>query len=401
MIKNNIQIYSLNCPFSDVVKYIGKTQNLLSVRLSAHLSYSGSNIQKIQWIKSLRDKNTKPVIKLLEIVGESNWEEKEIWWIEHFINNGVELLNAPLDANHKSIILKQYKRELIRVGYRENTIVNYCSSFLKFLYAFDGFVYNDINKNSIIDYLSSLVENDKISESYQNSLINAVKFYYEKVLHRPRQEYYIARPKKRKKIRPILTIEQTGLFMDTIKNLKQKTLFQTMYSGAMRTSEVASILISNINFEERTLKIVDAKGGKDRIISLPQQTIIQIQFYISKYNPSIFLFEGQKKGDCYSSRSIQVKFNEIINILNFDKELTPHCLRHSRTTHVLNNGVKIEMASKFIGHSSISTTADTYYHYMNDEMKNQFDLADESILKKSEQAKINRTDLKKSISYKQ
>ena len=147
------------------------------------------------------------------------------------------------------------------------------------------------------------------------------------------------------------------------------------------------LLVSNLNFEERTLKILDAKGGNDRIISLPEQTMNLLKAYIEKFKPKYWLFEGQEEGEHYSAGSVQTKFEEVITRLGYDLELTPHCLRHSRLSHVLNNGVKIEMASKYAGHKSISTTADIYHHYMHEEMQEQFDGADQKILEKSNRQK--------------
>lgn len=377
-------IYSLNCPFTNQVKYVGKTQNTLVNRLSAHVAMKGLNFEKELWIKSLKEKSTKPIINLLEITDSESWQNRERHWINHFLSKGSILFNKPDDLTQKEKVLLSYKKELIRMQYRENTQKNYCIEFEKYLYAFEGFDYPNIKYEEIIQYLEYLVIEKKISASYQNTIINAIKFYYEKVLNQPRTVYHLARPRKTYKIRPILSIAQVDLFLKSITNIKQRTAFQIMYSGALRSGEVVSLLIKNIDFENGVIKIVDSKGGKDRIITLPMQTINLISEYIEKFKPKpvYWLFDGQKEGTHYTQKSIQEKFGEIINRLGFDQELRPHDLRHSRISHTLNNGVKLEMASKQAGHESPLTTSKIYHHYDIENMREQYDDADKKIMEK-------------------
>ncbi len=380
-----IFIYSLVCPVGESVKYVGKTKTELSIRLSAHLTDSGENIEKNLWIGSLKEKGLRPEIKLLEVTNDEFWEIKEGQWIEKFTNDGVKLFNKTLDENHKFVILTAYLSTLKRLNYRPQTIKSYRGYFLCYLRDFTGKIYKDIKVAEITSYLSELVENKNISPVHQNSLINAIKFYYEKVLKYPKQTYYISRPRKPSKIRPILSPEQVLKLVDSISNLKQKTAMQIIYSGALRIGEAVKLLVCDFDFNIRTLMIRDAKGGKDRIVTLPEQTMNLVKMYLEEYKCDYWLFEGQNKGECYSPSSIQQVFGRQIKSLGFNLELTPHCLRHSRLSHVLNSGVKIEMASKYAGHKSISTTADIYYHYMTDDMQSQFDAADEKILTKSKQ----------------
>lgn len=375
-------IYSLNCPFSNQEKYVGKTKDTLVNRLSAHMSCSDNNLEKRLWIKSLVSKSTKPTIHLLEITDENNWQKRESHWVTHFIKMGVVLLNKVEDLTQKEKALLLYTKELRRQEYRENTKKVYIPCFERFLHDFEGFEYPNIKHNEIVQYLEYRVSQDNISPEYQNTIINAIKFYFEKVLGKDRQTYYINRPRKKHKIRPILSYEQVEMFLNSITNSKQRTLFQVMYSGALRTGEVVSLLTGDLNREDRTYFIRDAKGAKDRYITLPRQTINMIDEYITKYNPGKYLFSGQKQGHHYSSGSVQTKFEEKIKKLGFDPELTPHCLRHSRISHTLNNGAKIEMVSKGAGHSNINITSKTYHHYDHAEMRQQFDDADKKILEK-------------------
>lgn len=377
-----IQIYSLSCPFTGELRYIGKTKNPLNVRLSAHLSYSGDNIEKHLWIKSLLAKNAKPVISLLELVEEYNWEIREQYWINYYLENGAKLFNKPLDKNNKFFILQQYKSELVRQNYSAETIKNYSSNFIAFLSAFEGHQYAQITKDKIILYLQSLVDTKNISSSYQNVLINSIKYFYEKVLGYKPETYYIKRPRKEDKIRPLIPYEEVLMIIGAVDNLKQKTCLQLMYSCALRSSEAVSVLLDKIDWQNKLIHLIQAKGFKDRIVSVPEQTLNLVAAYIAAYSPKQFLFEGQFEGEHYSKRSLQIVFGRAVAKLGLNKDYHPHDLRGARLTHVMNNGVKIENAAKFAGHKEISTIYKSYYRHVNQEMQDQFELADIRILER-------------------
>ena len=378
-----VNIYKLSDPISGEIRYVGKTHSSLHTRLGGHLTYIGDNIEKNIWIKSLKEKGLRPEINLLEVTSEEFSDIREGEWIQKFTNHGVKLLNKTLDENHKFVILTKYIAELNRRGYAKNTIKNYRSYFICFLRDFTGKIYKSITTEEITSYLSSLVETKKISSVHQNSLINAIKFYYEKVLGFPAKKYYIGRPRKKSKIRPILSTSQVAQLLDSIKNIKHRTVISLIYYAALRINEATNLLVTDVDFKNSAIIIKDPKGGGDRNLPIPAKITKLIEDYLEEYKCDYYLFEGQDSKDPYSATSIRLTFDRHVKMLNFNPELTPHCLRHSRASHVLNNGVKIEMASKYLGHKKITTTSEIYHHYMLDEMRGQFDSADEKISMKS------------------
>lgn len=377
-----IQIYSLSCPIIGDVKYIGKTKNSLSDRLSAHLSYKGDNVEKSMWIESLKQKGLKPKISLIELVEEYNWEVKEQYWISFYLSKGAKLFNQSLDKNDKFFVINQYQRELKRLNYSKLTAKNYTSCFTYFLVDFAGHRYTEIPKEKIVLWLQSLVDNRNISSSYQNVLINSVKFFYEKVLGYKQETYYIKRPKREDKLRPLMPYEDVLNIIDSISYLKQRTCLQLMYSCALRSSEVVSVQLSKIDWTNKRIHLYQGKGKKDRIISVPEQTLNLLQKYIQEFKPEYWLFEGQTKGEHYSQRSLQIVFDRQKKLLGLNSEYRPHDMRGARLTHVMNNGVKIENAAKYAGHETIHTIYKSYYRHVVDEMQEQFEMADIEILKK-------------------
>ncbi len=379
---NHIHVYKLIDPKTGNIRYIGKTKNPLFKRLSAHMDCSSDNVGLNIWIKSLKESGMKPIIELIEITGEHNWCIREQYWIDKFFNDGEKLFNVPLDKNNPFYVLREYQKVLIRCNYSEHTQKNYCSNFLSFLLAFKHKKYYDVSHSDITNYLESLVETKNISPSYQNSIINSVKFWREKVLNAKRETYFIRRPKKEYPIRPHLTINQVQQILFSFENLKHRTAFTLMYSCGLRSSEVVSVIKSNINFEEGQLLLKQAKGKKDRIVILGFETLALIDRYIKEYNPEYWLFEGQYQDEHWSQKSLHVLFKKAIIKLGFDKDLHPHDLRGSSFTHLMDNGFKIENAAKMAGHNSIATMAKFYYHYNNSTIKEQLFSAQNKISQK-------------------
>lgn len=134
-------------------------------------------------------------------------------------------------------LLKNYTRELKIRGMAESTRKSYLSAFKSFLAYFDGEDYRYISKQSILDYLESLFD-IAASKPYINMQINAIKFYYEKVLNQPRKTYYLQRPFKDRKLPVVLSIEEIHMILEKFGNFKHRTLIETIYTHGLRVSEL-------------------------------------------------------------------------------------------------------------------------------------------------------------------
>ena len=141
-----------------------------------------------------------------------------------------------------------------------------------------------------------------------------------------------------------------------IDNIKHKAIVSLLYYGALRVSEVVNLKISQVNGNNQTLHLVNAKGAKDGIVPIPEETIQLLREYYKRYKPSDYLFNSFKKGTKYSPKSIQKFLKRAVALQGIQKNITPHCLRHSRATHLLNNGVDIKFVQLLLRHKNIRTT---------------------------------------------
>jgi len=249
---------------------------------------------------------------------------------------------------------------LQRKRYSQSTIDCYTNYFRQFMTYFRDADLQKIRPHQINQYMLDLINNKQISVSQQNQRINAIKFYYEKVLGRKREYYQLSRPRKDKKLPTVLTLEEVVKIFCLTKNLKHRCILMTIYSGGLRRSELINLKVEDIDSERMLMKICGAKGKKDRYTLLSERLVTELREYYKTYRPKIWLFEGQAGGQ-YSATSIMKIFHDAVKRAQIRKHVTPHTLRHSFATHLLEQGTNLRYIQELLGHASTKTT-EVYTH---------------------------------------
>ena len=214
----------------------------------------------------------------------------------------------------------------------------------------DAITDKEINK-----YLLQLIQSKGISLSQQNQRINAIKFYYEKVLGRKKQYYKISRPPKEKRLPSVLSPEEIQSMLDVTTNIKHKCILMTLYSGGLRRSELINLKISDIDSDRMLIRIGHSKGNKDRYTLLSTQLLSHLRAYYLEFKPKHWLFEGPGEKQ-YSATSIENIFRKSHHKAGIKKKASPHTLRHSFATHLLEQGINLRYIQELLGHSSTKTT---------------------------------------------
>ena len=248
-----------------------------------------------------------------------------------------------------------YMELLLRKRYSQSTITSYSKYFMDFLKYFVEEDLKAISYTQINSYLLEMIQNKNISISQQNQRINAIKFYYEKVLGRKREYYRISRPRKESKLPTILTLGEIEVLFKAIINQKHKCILMTIYSGGLRRSELINLKIADIDSARMLIKICGAKGKKDRYTLLSEKLLSELRLYYLKHRPQQYLFEGQDGGP-YSATSIERICGNAVSKARIRKHITPHSLRHSFATHLLEQGTNLRYIQELLGHSSTKTT---------------------------------------------
>lgn len=258
----------------------------------------------------------------------------------------------------------KYSGKLIQKRYSNSTIRTYTAYFKDFMYHFKDAEIDDLDKDQINDYIRLLVLKQGISASEQNQRINAIKFYYEKILGREKYLYHIDRPKKNKQLPQVLSKNEVKEIIKHCNNLKHRCILSLIYSAGLRRSELIGLKISEINSERGLIKITDAKGNKDRYTLLSPALLNQLRTYYKQYRPQYWLFEGNLPRSQYSATSIANVLNEAARKARIYKRVTPHMLRHSFATHLLEQGTDLRYIQELLGHGSTKTT-EIYTHVTN------------------------------------
>jgi len=259
-------------------------------------------------------------------------------------------LNEP---EHEALLALE--KVLILKRYSDSTVRSYKNMFCVFLGAFSYKPLLQVTTEDIQDFIHKLISTHKISASYQNQLINAIKAYYEHVLGQERTFYKINRPKKEISLPNVLSKSEVKNIINAPNNLKHKTILTLIYSAGLRISEAINLRVVDIHSKEGFIFIKSSKGKKDRKTILAKSLLPLLRKYYKKYRPSYWLFEGQTGGK-YSVTSIRSVFRKAVEITGSNPWATVHTLRHSFATHCIENNVNMRHLQIMLGHSSSKTT---------------------------------------------
>lgn len=262
--------------------------------------------------------------------------------------------------------LVELEKRLLLKRYSPRTITSYKCCFRAFLYHYKDKDPKEISSEEIEGYMINMIQFRKISESTQNQIINALKFYYEKVLGRSRQFYHWTRPKDPQKLPGVLSEQEVVAILKATENIKHKAVLTTIYSAGLRISEAVNLRIEDIRSKQKCIFIKGGKGKKDRYTLLSEKLLILLREYYLLYRPIYWLFEGQTGGP-YSTRSIQAVFRRSAQKANIDDYATVHTLRHSFATHLLERGTDLRYIQHLLGHASSKTT-EIYTHISEQKM---------------------------------
>ena len=260
-------------------------------------------------------------------------------------------------------IPEAYLALLERRRYSPNTIQTYTSLFEKFLNHYPQQQPETLNDKHVADFQTYLVNDKRVSVSSQNQYINAIKFYFEKVLGRDKGYYHIHRPIKEFKLPKVLTEKEVILIMNSVHNLKHKAMLLLAYSAGLRAGELINLRISDIDSEQMRVFVRGGKGKKDRVTLLSKKALEVLRPYFKKYRPMEYLFEGQNGGP-YSGTSLRKVFQRALLNSGVRKKVTLHSLRHSFATHLMDKGTNLRYIQVLLGHNSSQTT-EIYTHISN------------------------------------
>lgn len=309
---------------------------------------------------------------------------KHLRSIDCFINYSELNYKKPIKKNSSKIILpeltnfyindlKKFKKWLQQRRFSENTTNSYIdvtSSFIRYACLKNTTQYT---LRLVESFNYDFIVNPNKSISYQNQCISGIKKYLE-YKGVEIDTLKLKRPRKEKKLPVVLSTEEVKEILESITNLKHKTLLCLVYSAGLRIGEAINLKIQDIDSKRMLIHIKDAKGKKDRYSLLSTSFLELLRIYYKQYKPKVYLFEGQT-GNKYTASSAQKILRTAIKKTSITKTITLHSLRHSFATHLLEEGTDIRYIQELLGHNSPKTTM-IYTHVSETsirKIKNPFD----------------------------
>lgn len=356
---NSLPIVTLRNLMVDGEKAIGigyYPNKAIEVIINALPGVKNSDEYKMQVVPNTKE-NLEAIIQRLRGVG---WISYKYFYKNRPINTygggeDFSVLRAKLETDESLRYCPKEYLELLELRrYSLNTARSYCSLFAGFAYEYRETPLPHVNEQEIKTYIHRIVQNGK-SRSYQDTLINAIKFYYEQVLDMPQRFYEIDRPNKEQKLPLVLSESEISRVFDAVTNIKHKAILVTIYSCGLRISEVLELKLTDIQSDRDLVLVRGAKGRKDRTTLLAPTTLKLLRSYYEGYRPKVYLFEGSP-GVRYSPKSVSNILKRGLAKAGIDKDATPHTLRHSFATHLLENGTDLRFIQTLLGHNSSRTT---------------------------------------------
>ena len=251
--------------------------------------------------------------------------------------------------------MKRFHEALILKSYSQNTIRTYRNEFFQLLKTLKNYHIDSLDPSRLKDYFLYCMQDLGLKENAMHSRINAVKFYFETVLHREKFMFDIPRPKKPSLLPKVIPIADVARLFEKTPNLKHCTMLKLVYGMGLRVSEIVALKVRDIDTKSMQVFIERAKGKKDRYVNLPYSIVDQLRAYYKAYQPKVYLFEGQY-GGAYSDRTVQQVFSDALKRAKIRHPGGIHALRHSYATHLLEAGTDIRFIQELLGHTSIKTT---------------------------------------------
>lgn len=256
---------------------------------------------------------------------------------------------------NKTDLITKYEHRLTLKNYSKRTLRAYLNGLNIFLSYLKANRISDVTPRVLEAYFHYCKTELGYGYSMMKQLLASVKFLYEDVLKEGIDFDFNIKMKKPSTIPEVLSIEEVQRLFNTFTNLKHKAIFTLCYSAGLRVGEILKIKISDIDSDRMQIRIEQAKGKKDRYSILSPKVLKLLRDYVKEYKPEVYLFEGQNGGK-YSSSSVQQLMRVHRKKANINKKATPHTLRHSFATHLLDNGTDIRFIQELLGHKHISTT---------------------------------------------
>ncbi|MCH7397745.1 site-specific integrase [Belliella sp. DSM 107340] len=314
-----------------------------------------------------------------------NWDtKKKVWWVSYaderitemigFFEGKVsldyralkkvEIPKIPPGLPHltasQGIEIGKFEDWMRNKRYSKSTVKTYKDAVRIFLRFLSNKAIEEIENEDLEKFNKEYILAKGYSSSYQNQVVNGIKLFFQNRRGIKFNPEIVYRPKREKLLPNVLSKEEVSKILNAPTNLKHRLMLMFLYACGLRRGELLALKFQHIQRERGLLLVKQAKGKKDRVVTLPAPLILELEKYYKAYKPKEYIFEGQKGGS-YSEKSLAEVLKNAVKKAGIKKTVTPHWLRHSYATHLLERGTDLRYIQELLGHKSSKTT-EIYTH---------------------------------------
>ena len=286
----------------------------------------------------------------------------------------------------QKVLLNGFYLYLKGKRYSQSTIKTYTFFIADFINFHTKIGLENLTNRNVEEFIETVFIERSYSVSSQRQFISALKLFIVFYPNTKINDLQLERPKKSRKLPNVLAQEEVLEIIRVTQNLKHRAVITLIYSCGLRISELINLKLTDFNLERKQLIIRESKGRKDRYVSLADSFLPLLSNYLYSFNPKIYFVEGKSNGK-YSAESVRQFLKKSCKKANINQIVTPHTLRHSYATHLLENGVDIRYIQSLLGHARPETTM-IYTHVKRKdlmEISNPLDIAVQKLQKTNKQ----------------
>jgi site-specific recombinase XerD len=215
-----------------------------------------------------------------------------------------------------------------------------------------------LTEDEIRDFFLHLINERRIAEGTLKTYHYGIKFFYETTLGRAWPVFDLVRPRKRKKLPVVLSVQEMRHVLGLVKDRRSRMCLTMIYSCGLRLKEGIHLQVRDIDSDRMMIHVRHGKGGKDRYVPLPQRSLELLRSHWKRERPDTWLFpdDRDRHRPVHRSRPYQI-LKAVVRSSRITKPVSTHTLRHSYATHLLEMGVNLRVIQEILGHGSPKTTA--------------------------------------------
>jgi integrase/recombinase XerD len=262
-------------------------------------------------------------------------------------------------------LLERMRDELVRRNYAATTIRTYLHALNLCRDQHPGRRLDQLGPRELRRYQAYLFEERKLAVGTVGLHVAALRFFYVRVLKRRTLKDDLPTPKRHRRLPTVLSPEEVRRLLAGAKNLYHRTMLMTLYGTGLRRSELLHLKVRDIDSQRMVLRVERGKGGHDREVPLSPSLLTALRAYYRWMRPQTYLFPGTKDGwrtdQPLTSKVVWDAVRFAARAAGIDRRVSPHTLRHSYATHLLEAGADLRTIQVLLGHADLSHTT-VYLH---------------------------------------